>query len=187
MAGKKGGKKGGKKEKSEAGGPSGAKGGDELDELSKQFYLVQIRDLEEKLARYQQKCDVLTQQNEDYLRKYQAEELEKKDITDFLRRQCEQKSDEVVKLHEEILTMQVKADKDKVDANNRYSTLKDETTEQIDRLRAEAALLNGSLASLQDFKVRKDELEAQYKDLEANLDSVNNLHRTKIYRPLKKF
>ena len=36
--------------------------------------------------------------------------------------------------------------------------------------------------SLQDFKVRKDELEAQYKDLQANLDSVNNMHRTKIYQ-----
>jgi len=181
MAGKKGAKKGKKEKSADGAGPAGSKG-DELDELSKQFYLVQIRDLEEKLARYQQKCDVLTQQNDDYLKKYHAEELEKKDITDFLRRQCDEKTDEVVRLHEDILTMQIDGDKDKMDHQNRYSTLKEETTEQIDRLRAESALLNGSLASLQDFKVRKDELEAQYKDLEANLDSVNNLHRTKIYK-----
>ena len=180
MAGKKGAKKGKKEKSADGTGPTGSKG-DELDELSKQFYLVQIRDLEEKLARYQQKCDELTQQNDDYLKKYHAEELEKKDITDFLRRQCEEKTDEVVRLHEDILTMQIEGDKDKMDYQNRYSTLKEETTEQIDRLRAESALLNGSLASLQDFKVRKDELEAQYKDLEANLDSVNDLHRTKIY------
>ena len=50
------------------------------------------------------------------------------DITDFLRRQCEEKTDEVAKLHEEILTMQIKSDKDKQEAQNRYSTLKDETT-----------------------------------------------------------
>jgi len=179
----KGGKKGAKKpKKGSASGTPGLAGGEELDELSKQFYIVQIRDLEEKLGRYQQKCDLLTLQNQEFQQKYQNEQLEKEDITAYLRKQMEQKQDMILELKEEILTVQSKADKEKQDAMNRYTNLKHDTTEQIDRLRAESALLQGSLTSLQDFKVRKDELEAQYRDLQATLDQVNTQHNDKIYQ-----
>jgi len=180
MAGK--GKKGGKKAKKAEGGLPGSAGGDELDELSKQFYIVQIGDLEQKLARYQQKCDLLTLQNQEFQQKYQNEQLEKEDITAYLRKQMEQKQDTILELKEEILTVQCKADKEREEAMNRYTNLKHDTTEQIDRLRAEAALLQGSLTSLQDFKVRKDELEKEYRDLQSTLSQVKTQHNDKIYQ-----
>lgn len=76
---KKGGKGKGKGEKKGAEPPPPVKAEEEkLTELSKQFYLIQIKDLEERLARYQAKCDQLQLANDEFQKqlKQQKEDQE---------------------------------------------------------------------------------------------------------------
>lgn len=178
---KKGGK--GKKGKgsADAGGAPGVAKGDELDELSRQFYLLQIRDLEEKLARYQEKCDVLTLENTEYHEKHHNEQQDKQEIVSYLRKITEEKSDKIHTLNEEILTLQAKADQEREESMKKYTSLKNDAQEAKDRLKAENALLNGQLSSLQDFKVRKDELENEYSDLQNTLEKIKNQHQETLY------
>jgi len=182
---KKGGKKG-KKKSADGEGAPGISKGDDLDEMSRQFYLLQIRDLEEKLVRYQTKCDQLTLENQEYRQKHSDEKETKEDIVAFLRKVTEEKSDKIYSLNEEILTMQEKADQDQEEFNNKFHKLKLEFQETKDRLKAENAMLHGQLNSLQEFKTRKTELEKEFTDLQSTLDQVKESHRQTLYDLEKK-
>ena len=72
------GKKGkGKKEKAE---PTIGSTGEVIDENSKQFFLIQIRDLEDRLKRYQRKSDELEILSKKYEQQYETTNADKKDI-----------------------------------------------------------------------------------------------------------
>ena len=60
-----GGKKSGGKKKSAGSTKPGVNIEDVFNEVSKEFYLVQIKDLEQKIARFQEKCDRLELLNKD--------------------------------------------------------------------------------------------------------------------------
>ena len=77
-------KGGGKKENGKTAEASPGEAGPREPELvphnSKEFYLLQIQDLEERLGRYRRQCDLLKQQNEDLRESVQSSEQDMKGI-----------------------------------------------------------------------------------------------------------
>ena len=63
MGKKKGGKKGGKKSGKKSGKKGGKDGGgateDKVNEVSKEMFVIKIKDLEDKIMRYEEKCKEL--------------------------------------------------------------------------------------------------------------------------------
>ena len=85
----KGKKKGGKgKEKKEDGPPPPKVAGEEepLSELSRQFYMVQIKDLEERVGRYQERCAGLQVSNEELQSKLAQQEEDQGQVIQFLKK-----------------------------------------------------------------------------------------------------
>jgi len=73
-----------------------------IDELSKQLFLVQIRDLDQKVNRRLEKSELLEKSNAELVRKIGENNQEKMQSTSVLRKELELKSDEAHGLFQEL-------------------------------------------------------------------------------------
>ncbi|XP_072521372.1 cilia- and flagella-associated protein 157 [Salminus brasiliensis] len=183
MPPKKNGKKSTDKSSKKEEGEKGEKSVSEevLSEGSKEFYRAQIRDLEERIEKYQQKCDELEVREKDYYTNYNNVEREKKDIVLYLKRSLAHKEDELTDLAERLLAIQIAKDAEKDSLEMQLSTLRHEFQENKDRLTTENMALAGKLASLEEFRVQKDELVALLASLKEQLEQQKQEHQTVIY------
>ena len=182
---KKKGKKSGKKKsarKSATKSASSTKVTDSLNELSKEFYVVQVRDLEQKLARYQTKCDELELKNKEVDSKFEQQATDKKEIVSFLKKQLEQRADEIADLQERLIGLQHAKDTEKDKYELQLTTLRTEMQEVKDQLTSENMVLGGKLASLEEFRVQKEDLLNKFEEMEELLKSQKEDHREQIYQ-----
>ena len=85
----KGKKKGGKGKEKKDDGPPPPKVSveeDPLNDLSRQFYMVQIKDLEERVGRYQERCAGLQTSNEELQSKLAQQEEDQGQVIQFLKK-----------------------------------------------------------------------------------------------------
>lgn len=185
MPPKKKGKKSGKKKKSgkrsAKKSPSAAPSSDVLNELSKEYFLIQIRDLEERLVRYQKKCDELEIANQDYRSQYEQQTTDKKEIVSFLKKQLEQRADEIADLQDRLIGLQQAKDGEKDQYEVQLATLRTEMQEIKDQLTSENMVLGGKLASLEEFRVQKEDLMAKFAKMEEELVKQQKDHKEVIY------
>ncbi|KAI4880879.1 hypothetical protein NFI96_031452, partial [Prochilodus magdalenae] len=183
MPPKKNGKKNGEKPtRKEDGGIVEKIAADEvLPEGSKEFYRAQIRDLEERVEKYQQKCDELEVREKDFSANYNNLEREKKDIVHYLKRSVAQREGELTVLSEKLLALQMAKDAEKESFEMQLSTLRHEFQESKDKLTSENMALAGKLASLEEFSMQKDELVTSLASLKKQLEQEKQEHQTVIY------
>ncbi|CAH1270947.1 CFAP157 [Branchiostoma lanceolatum] len=180
------GKKGKKSAKGSAkGSKSGAKptsAGQELNELSKEFFLIQVRDLENRLGRYQTKCDELDISNDEFKSQYEQMSEDKKEIVSFLKKTLEQRNDEIADLNDRLVGLQQAKDQEKDTYEQQLATLRTEFQETKDQLTSENMILGGKLASLEEFKVQKEDLMAKFAQMEDNLQHQKEDHEEQMYQ-----
>ena len=155
---------------------------DIFNEVSKEFYLVQIRDLELKIARYQEKCDKLEIRNKVVETGYDQQASDKKEIVSFLKKQLEQRSDEIADLQEKIIGLQQTKDMEKDKYDLEITTLKTQVLEVKDQLTSENMVLGGKLASLEEFRIQKEDLLNKFAEMEELLKSQEQDHKEQIYQ-----
>lgn len=161
--------------------PSAVPSSDVLNELSKEYFLIQIRDLEERLARYQKKCDELELANQDYRSQYEQQTTDKKEIVSFLKKQLEQRADEIADLQDRLIGLQQAKDSEKDQYEVQLATLRTEMQEIKDQLTSENMVLGGKLASLEEFRVQKEDLMAKFAKMEEELEKQQKEHKDVIY------
>nr|XP_033815919.1 cilia- and flagella-associated protein 157 isoform X2 [Geotrypetes seraphini] len=183
---KKGGVKAGKKPPSTKGVDRGGAIPEILSELSKEFYLLQIRDLEGRVIRYQRKLDELETSAVIFQAKYDQVLKDKKEIVSFLKRTLDQRTDELTELNEHLITIQQakEADKDAFEAQLAHE--RHEAQEIKDQLTSENMVLVGRLAGLEEFRLHKEDLMARFAALEMQLKKQEEEHKEMIYNLEKK-
>ena len=182
MPPKKKGKKSGKKKKSAKKSVKNVPAAvPDLNELSKEYFLVQIRDLEERLARYQKKCDELEIGNQGFKSQYEQQVNDKKEIVSFLKKQLEQRAEELADLQDRLIGLQQAKDAEKDQYEVQLATIRTEMQEVKDQLTSENMVLGGKLASLEEFKVQKEDLMAKFAKLENELETNKKEHEDVIY------
>ncbi|KAM4696063.1 uncharacterized protein WCC33_014791 [Rhinophrynus dorsalis] len=171
----------GKKKKEEE-----KRGAEPVSEQSKDFYLMQIRDLEGRLERYQKKSDEISAR--EHLIQAQCEQLsnDKKEIVSFLKRTLNQRMDEIADLNDQLLGLQQAKDAETEAYEAQLAYMRHEFQVTKDRLTSENMLLAGKLASLEEFRVQKEELMANFAVLEEKLKKREEEHKEMIYKLEKK-
>ncbi|XP_062873900.1 cilia- and flagella-associated protein 157 isoform X2 [Trichomycterus rosablanca] len=164
----------------------GEKSEDGLSEGGKEFYRAQIRDLEERLEKYQHKCDELEIREKDFSATFKNVEREKNDIVRYLKRSLAQKEDELTDLSEKLQELQNAKDEEKKEYELQLSMLRHEFQKTKDKLTSENMALAGKLASLEDFRMQKDELMALLASLKEQLEQQEQEHQIVIYNLEKK-
>jgi len=152
-----------------------------IDEASKKFYLKQIKDLEEKISRYQERCDELKIKADRHEQAYDQIEKDKREIVSFLKKTLEQRQDEIADLQERMTALQQAKDQEKETFETQITQLKREFQEMRDQLTGENIFLSGKLAALEEFKTKKEEMEKHLEDLENQLLEQEENHKQILY------
>ncbi|KAL8596770.1 hypothetical protein ACOMHN_053866 [Nucella lapillus] len=184
-SGKKGkGKKSGKKS-GRALSPSKFQG-ESVNESTREYFLVQIRDLENRLTRYQKKCDELEVANAQFNDKFTQMETDKREVVAFWKRQVESKTDEIADLNDRYIGLQQTRDNEREQYELQIQQQRNEYQEMKDQLTSENMILGGKLASLEEFKVQKEDLIAKFEMMEDDLKKKDQEHKENIYALEKK-
>ncbi|CAG2236557.1 Cilia- and flagella-associated protein 157 [Mytilus edulis] len=136
---KKSGKKG-KKSAKKSGRGSAKPPGEQLNELSKEYYLIQIRDLENRLVRYQKKCDELEVQKGAFESQKDYEIKNKEQIILWLEGKLNRSEDECNDLKDQLIGLEQTLESEKERLNAQIHQLRTEYQEKNDKLSAELTL-----------------------------------------------
>ncbi|XP_012379575.1 cilia- and flagella-associated protein 157 isoform X2 [Dasypus novemcinctus] len=174
-------KKGGKKD------PNLAKSMEVLiDEETREFYHIQIRDLEDRLARYQRKWDELVVQEKLFRQEFDQLANNKKEIVAFLKRTLNQRADEIADLNEQLQSLQLAKEMEKDAFEAQLAQVRHEFQETKDQLTTENIILGGKLAALEEFRLQKEELTDKFMTLEDQLRKQESDYKDYVYNLEKK-
>ncbi|XP_054993597.1 cilia- and flagella-associated protein 157 [Sorex araneus] len=157
-----------------------------LSEETKEFYLMQIRDLEDRLARYQRKWDELAVQEKQFRQEFEQLATNKKEIVAFLKRTLNQRMDEIAELNEQLQSLQLAKDMEKDAFEAQLAQVRHEFQETKDQLTTENIALGGKLAALEEFRLQKEELMERFAVLEDQLRKQESEYKENIYNAEKK-
>ncbi|XP_015095815.2 cilia- and flagella-associated protein 157 isoform X1 [Vicugna pacos] len=186
-------KKGGKKDLSLA-KPMEKSSSEEI----REFYHIQIRDLEDRLARYQRKWDELAVQEKLFRQEFEQLANNKKEIVAFLKRTLNQRVDEIADLNEQLQSLQLAKEMEKDAFEAQLAQVRHEFQETKDQLTTENIILGGKLAALEEFRLQKEELtekftlledqlrkqESEYKDYVHNLEKKSVLDKDRLRKEI---
>ena len=127
-------------------------------DISKEFFLVQIHDLEKQIARYQEKCDTLDLRNKEIEENFEKQTQDKEDIVSFLKIQLEEKSGELKASQKKIESLEKQAVLEQENYEQNLLNLKETMQDVKDQLISENMILTGKLAALDDFRVQKENI-----------------------------
>ncbi|XP_005382472.1 PREDICTED: uncharacterized protein C9orf117 homolog isoform X2 [Chinchilla lanigera] len=175
-------KKGGKKDPSVAIKPMEAPLAVEM----REFYLIQIRDLEDRLARYQRKSDELASQERLSRQEFEQMANNKKEIVAFLKHTLNQQVDEITDLKEQLQSLQLAKEMEKDAFEAQLAQVRHEFQETKDQLTTENIVLGGKLAALEEFRLQKEELTDKFMSLEDQLQKQENEYKDYVYNLEKK-
>ena len=189
-SGKKGDKKGGKKADEAKGPPPPEKPLSDyekpINEMTKQFYIIQIKDLEERVARYQTKSDKLSLENEDLQKTLQQQVEIQKDIVSGLRRDLQGQTDKYADLEEKMIVVKQAKDQERDQYELQLSNARADFSEMQDMLKADIIALKGKLETLEDYRLHKDDMEHKLKSLQQQIEEQQKDNTEKIYLLEKK-
>ncbi|XP_035683625.1 cilia- and flagella-associated protein 157-like [Branchiostoma floridae] len=107
---------------------------------------------------------------------------DKKEIVSFLKKTLEQRNDEIADLNDRLVGLQQAKDQEKDTYEQQLATLRTEFQETKDQLTSENMILGGKLASLEEFKVQKEDLMAKFAQMEDNLQHQREDHEEQMYQ-----
>ncbi|XP_049629767.1 cilia- and flagella-associated protein 157 [Suncus etruscus] len=157
-----------------------------LSEEQKEFYLIQIRDLEDRMARYQRKWDELATQEKQFRQEFEQLANNKKEIVAFLKRTLSQRVDEIADLNEQLQNLQLAKDMEKDAFEAQLAQVRHEFQETKDQLTTENNILGSKLAALEEFRLQKEELTEKFTQLEEQLHKQDSEYKEHIYNVEKK-
>lgn len=157
-----------------------------VDENTRQFFLLQIKDLEEKLKRYQTKCDEIEILCKKYEAQYETSNADKKDIVSNLNKELQKKTDDILDLSDRLVGLQQAKDSEKEAFEKQLTDLRTEFQETKDTLTNQNNTLLAKLTALEEFKSQKEELLAKLDSLQEHIDFLELDHKNKLNEIEKK-
>ncbi|KAM6169977.1 cilia- and flagella-associated protein 157-like [Rhynchocyon petersi] len=166
------------------------------DPATREFYHIQIRDLEDRLARtwdllpaharYQHKWDELSVQEKLFRHEYDQLANNKKEIVAFLKRTLNQRVDEITDLNEQLQSLQMAKEMEKDAFEAQLAQVRHEFQETKDQLTTENIILGGKLAALEEFRLQKEEITDKFMTIEDQLQKQEDKYKDYVYNLEKK-
>ncbi|XP_063433263.1 cilia- and flagella-associated protein 157-like [Mytilus trossulus] len=176
----------GKKGKKSGKGPGLESSASDLDEVSKEFYLIQIRDLENRVARYARKSDELEIKQNELENKKNSEIVAKDEVIGLCKKDIVKKDEEIDVLTEKVDELEKTLEVEREESSAKIKEMEIKATENLNALRAEVTLLNGKLSALEEFRVKKDEYLERIQELEEQIKIKDEDHEDTLYEMDKK-
>ncbi|XP_076347514.1 cilia- and flagella-associated protein 157-like [Tachypleus tridentatus] len=149
---------------------------EELSEVDREIYTIQIKDLSSKLERQREECRNLFASNEEYQYQYEKEVEEKQDIVEFLKKALQERAVEVAELQDRLIGLQQTHDSEKESYEKKITEMEADFKKTNENLTAENLTLSSKLSALEEFRMQRDEMTKRLKELEAKLEEEERKH-----------
>uniref|UniRef100_F6S448 Cilia- and flagella-associated protein 157 n=1 Tax=Ornithorhynchus anatinus TaxID=9258 RepID=F6S448_ORNAN len=138
------------------------------------------------MEEYQRRWDELVVEEKLFRLEFEQLANNKKEIVAFLKRTLNQRVDEITDLNEQLQGLQLSKEAEKDAFEAQLAQVRHEFQETKDQLTSENMVLGGKLAALDDFRLQKEELMAQFALLEEQLKKQELEYKEHIYHLEKK-
>lgn len=174
--------KGGKAKGKKAKAGDGSSNADYIDPATKALFKVQLKDLEEKLERAETKCDVLNIENLRFREDEKVRQQEQKDNFEGYKKSNGDTQEHIQDIKLELIGMNEKISSFKAATKSKFESFISLKNKEISALKGEHSDLDTYLLGLIQFRdTKKAELEERYRNLQANLDKIQNQHNATLY------
>ncbi|XP_027725600.1 cilia- and flagella-associated protein 157-like [Vombatus ursinus] len=147
---------------------------------TREFYHIQIRDLENRLDRYKKKWDEFFQQDKVLQEEFNQLAHNKKEVVSFLKRTLNQRVDEIADLNSQLQGLQISKEMEKDAFEAQLAQVRHEFQETKDQLTMENIILGGKLAALEEFQFQKADLLAKFSLLEDQLKKQQDDYKSYV-------
>ena len=118
--------------------------------------MIQIRDLEERVSRYQLKCDTLQSSSDSLQRKLTQQIEDQAHIITLLKKKIQEQSEQCAELDDQLIAVRHEKETEKERMMKEIASVREDAQERLDHLIAENTSLHATLDSLEEFKVNKE-------------------------------
>lgn len=147
---------------------------------------VCVQDLEERLSRYQVKCDRLQLKNNDLEKKLRQQLEDQEQMITFLKRKNQEQALQFMDLEEKLLALKQAKEMEREKLEAQLTTLKEDSQRALDQAAMENKMLQAQLDSLENFKQNKEKLERDLKAKDEMIEQLKKDHEEMVYNLEKK-
>jgi hypothetical protein len=157
-----------------------------LDELSRQFYAIQVQDLESRVGRYQERCATLQVRNDELQKRLSQQEDDQGQVIQFLKKKTKDQGVSNAALEAELEALRHSTEKEKEQLETQLAQQKEESRRAQDKLQVENSVLQGQLEALEEFRENKDRLEEEARERVAEIERLRREQEDVVYSLEKK-
>ena len=169
------------------GGLGGAEEAKErLTEVDKEWFQIQIKALEEKLQRRNDKMRRLEQSNLEFQERYEELRDDKADIIAYLKRTLQQRTDQISELQARLEGLQQVHLSDAERAKDKLANLEQEASKTKEQLVSENMVLTKKLDALEEFRIQRDQLMTKFEEQEKTREEMKKMYEHKLEKLEKK-
>ena len=159
---------------------------DKLLEVDKEWFQIQIRSLEEKLERRNDRAKNLETSNKEYQERFEQLREDKADVVAFLKRALQQRTDQISELQARLEGLQHVHETDGTSYEKKIADMKQELERTKEQLGSENMVLTKKLDALEEFRIQREQLMAKFDEQETKVEEQKQSYESKIYEQEKK-
>ncbi|EEB15337.1 Centrosome protein, putative [Pediculus humanus corporis] len=160
---------------------------DVLTEVDREYYEIQLNDLNRKLNRLKSKCEDLETLNLQLEENIKILDEDRSDIIAFLKKNLISKTNELSELQERFDGLKQSMESGVVSYKEKITNMEQEYKNMQNELTSEIKLLMGKLNSLEEFRTQKEELTSKFLQQEKKMREQEEKHKKNLYENEKKF
>ena len=145
-----------------------------------------LQDLEERLSRYQVKCDRLQLKNDDLEKKLRQQLEDQEQMITFLKRKNHEQASQFLDLEERMQKLKQMKEMEREKLEAQLTTLKEDSQRALDQAAMENKMLQAQLDALENFKQNKEKLENDLKTKDEMIEQLKRDNEEMVYNLEKK-
>lgn len=158
-----------------------------VDALPPTVYIyICTQDLEERLSRYQAKCDNLELHSTDLQKKLHQQLEDQEQMVSFLKRKAQEQTERFIDLEDRLLHAQQVKDEQQKKLEGQVAQLKEESQRALDQAVMENKILQGQLDNLELFRQNKERIEKEMVEKQEEIEKLKAEHGEELYQLEKK-
>ncbi|XP_062432168.1 basal body-orientation factor 1 [Rhea pennata] len=138
-------------------------------------------------AEYREAARLLARNNAELLWRQQHQEREAMAVTSFLRKQDQEKAEEIEKLKQQLIDLKQQAQEENKKLADQYTQQVKELEEKFQKKVREIGLIQLELRLIKEFRRKKAVMEKELEDLKERMETSNRRHQEVVVRLEKRF
>ena len=154
---------------------------EKITEVDKEWFQIQIKSLEEKLERRNEKMRQYELSNKEFEERYIQLREDKADVVAYLKRTLAQRTDQISELSARLEGLQHIHSTDASTYQGKIHEMENELARTKEQLASENMVLTKKLDALEEFRIQREQLMAKFEEQELKVEEQKKEYEGRIY------